>query len=68
RFRHGFLSFLQLKGETELYQWVKESTRSPNTMVDRITPRPTPDVAERVKQHTGWDDKAPVMGEAFIQW
>ncbi|EFE52394.1 mannitol dehydrogenase domain protein [Providencia rettgeri DSM 1131] len=68
RFRHGFLSFLQLKGETELYQWVKENTRSPNTMVDRITPRPTPDVAERVKQHTGWDDKAPVMGEAFIQW
>lgn len=68
RFRHGFLSFLQLKGEKELYQWVKEHTRSPNTMVDRITPRPTPDVAERVKQHTGWDDKAPVMGEAFIQW
>ncbi|EHZ6870586.1 mannitol dehydrogenase family protein [Providencia rettgeri] len=68
RFRHGFLSFLQLKGETELYQWVKENTRSPNTMVDRITPRPTPDVAERVKQHTGWDDKAPVMGEVFIQW
>lgn len=68
RFRHGFLSFLQLKGEDELYQWVKEHTRSPNTMVDRITPRPTSDVAERVKQHTGWDDKAPVMGEAFIQW
>ncbi|UBX49916.1 mannitol dehydrogenase family protein [Providencia alcalifaciens] len=68
RFRHGFLSFLELKGEKELYQWVKEHTRSPNTMVDRITPRPTPDVAERVKQHTGWDDKAPVMGEAFIQW
>ncbi|MFD1091851.1 D-arabinitol 4-dehydrogenase [Providencia vermicola] len=68
RFRHGFLSFLQLKGENDLYQWVKDHTRSPNTMVDRITPRPTPDVAERVKQHTGWDDKAPVMGEAFIQW
>ncbi|MBV2191253.1 D-arabinitol 4-dehydrogenase [Providencia rettgeri] len=68
RFRHGFLSFLQLKGERELYQWVKEHTRSPNTMVDRITPRPTSDVAERVKQQTGWDDKAPVMGEAFIQW
>lgn len=68
RFRHGFLSFLQLKGEDELYQWVKDHTRSPNTMVDRITPRPTPDVAERVKQHTNWDDKAPVMGEAFIQW
>ena len=68
RFRHGFLSFLQLKGESELYEWVKNQTRSPNTMVDRITPRPTPDVAERVKQQTGWDDRAPVMGESFIQW
>nr|WP_314265892.1 D-arabinitol 4-dehydrogenase [uncultured Moellerella sp.] len=68
RFRHGFLSFLQLKGETALYEWVKTKTRSPNTMVDRITPRPTPDVAERVKAQTGWDDKAPVMGESFIQW
>ena len=68
RFRHGFLSFLQAKGESDLYEWVKTQTRSPNTMVDRITPRPTPDVAERVKQQTGWDDKAPVMGESFIQW
>ncbi|MCW2255153.1 D-arabinitol 4-dehydrogenase [Providencia alcalifaciens] len=68
RFRHGFLSFLKLKGDTALYEWVKTQTRSPNTMVDRITPRPTPDVAERVKAQTGWDDKAPVMGELFIQW
>jgi D-arabinitol 4-dehydrogenase len=37
-------------------------------MVDRITPRPTPDVAERVHAATGWDDQAPVMGESFIQW
>jgi D-arabinitol 4-dehydrogenase len=37
-------------------------------MVDRITPRPTPDVAERVKAATGWDDRAAVMGESFIQW
>ena len=37
-------------------------------MVDRITPRPTPDVAERVKAATGRDDKAALMGESFIQW
>jgi D-arabinitol 4-dehydrogenase len=37
-------------------------------MVDRITPRPTPDVRERVKAATGFDDACPVMGEAFIQW
>ena len=37
-------------------------------MVDRITPRPPPDLAERVQAATGCDDRAPVMGERFIQW
>jgi D-arabinitol 4-dehydrogenase len=37
-------------------------------MVDRITPRPTPEVAERVVAATGWNDAAPVMSESFIQW
>jgi D-arabinitol 4-dehydrogenase len=37
-------------------------------MVDRITPRPTPDVRERVRGATGIDDAAALMGESFIQW
>jgi D-arabinitol 4-dehydrogenase len=37
-------------------------------MVDRITPRPTPAVAERVLAATGIDDPAALMGESFIQW
>jgi len=68
RFRHGFLAFLQAKGEHALYDWVRDNTTSPNTMVDRITPRPTPDVAERVLAATGINDAVPVMGESFIQW
>nr|PIN53536.1 D-arabinitol 4-dehydrogenase [Serratia marcescens] len=68
RFRHGFLSFLQAKGEQGLHDWVQQYTTSPNTMVDRITPRPTPDVAERVLTVTGIKDAVPVMGESFIQW
>jgi D-arabinitol 4-dehydrogenase len=47
---------------------VVQNTSSPNAMVDRITPRPAPDVAERVKRATGWNDAAPVMSESFIQW
>jgi D-arabinitol 4-dehydrogenase len=35
---------------------VKANTASPNAMVDRITPRPTPDVRERVLAATGVDD------------
>ena len=68
RFRNGFLTFLQLGQDTELHQWVRDQTTSPNTMVDRITPRPTADIAERVREVTGVEDRAPVMGEAFIQW
>ncbi len=68
RARAGLMQFMDALGDTALKQWVQENTSSPNAMVDRITPRPTPDVAERVKVATGWDDHASVMGESFIQW
>lgn len=68
RSRGGLLQFIDALGDTALKAWVQEHTRSPNAMVDRITPRPTPDVAQRVKAATGWDDQAALMGESFIQW
>jgi D-arabinitol 4-dehydrogenase len=68
RSRSGLLQFLELVGDTELLLWVEAHTSSPNAMVDRITPRPTPAVAERVKAATGIDDSAALMGESFIQW
>jgi D-arabinitol 4-dehydrogenase len=68
RSRAGLLQFIGLVGDDGLARWVETNTASPNAMVDRITPRPTPDVAERVKAAMGWADAAPVMGESFIQW
>ena len=68
RFRDGLIEFLTLTGKTDVLQWVKENTTCPNTMVDRITPRPAADLPERIKEQTGIEDKAPVMGETFIQW
>ncbi|EJE49826.1 mannitol-1-phosphate/altronate dehydrogenase [Acidovorax sp. CF316] len=68
RSRGGLLQFIDALGDAALKAWVQEHTSSPNAMVDRITPRPTPDVAERVKAATGWDDQAALMGESFIQW
>ncbi|MFM0059540.1 mannitol dehydrogenase family protein [Paraburkholderia phytofirmans] len=68
RFHAGMSEFLERRGASELAQWFDDNTASPSSMVDRITPRPTPDVRERVKAATGVDDAAPVMGEAFIQW
>jgi len=68
RFHAGMREFLTQRGATTLLAWFDANTTCPDSMVDRITPRPTPDVRERVKIATGIDDACPVMGEAFIQW
>ncbi|MCM5680123.1 mannitol dehydrogenase family protein [Schlegelella sp. S2-27] len=68
RFRAGLLEFLERRDEPGLLDWVAAHTTCPNGMVDRITPRPSPDVAERVRLVTGRHDAVPVMGESFIQW
>jgi D-arabinitol 4-dehydrogenase len=68
RFRAGLLEFLERRGEPRLRDWVLASTACPSAMVDRITPRPPPDVAARVRAATGEDDRAALMAESFIQW
>jgi D-arabinitol 4-dehydrogenase len=68
RSRGGLLQFVEMTGEMDLLAWVLVHTSSPNAMVDRITPRPTPAVRERVLAATGVDDAAALMGESFIQW
>lgn len=67
RFRRGLLRFLDA-ADPALGEWVRANTTSPCTMVDRITPRPPPELKERVRQATGRDDQAPVMSESFMQW
>ena len=68
RFRKGLLEFIGLTGDTALLAWVEANTTCPNAMVDRITPRPPPELRERVLKATGRDDAAAVTGESFIQW
>lgn len=68
RFRANLLAFLDLAGEAGLRAWAEAHTTCPNAMVDRITPRPPPELRERVRAATGRDDAAPVGGESFIQW
>lgn len=68
RFRGGLLEFIGLAGDADLLSWIGENTRCPNAMVDRITPRPPPELRARVKAATGRDDAAAVTGESFIQW
>lgn len=68
RFHDGLVEFLHLTGKTAVIDWLAANATCPNTMVDRITPRPAADLPARIKAKTGIDDKAPVMGETFIQW
>ncbi len=68
RFHDGLVEFLQLTGKRAVIAWLAANATCPNTMVDRITPRPASDLPARIKAQTGIDDKAPVMGETFIQW
>lgn len=68
RFRGGLLEFLDRRGEAAVQRFVLEQTTCPSSMVDRITPRPSADVAQRVRAATGFDDACPVMAESFIQW
>ncbi|OOG58812.1 D-arabinitol 4-dehydrogenase [Polaromonas sp. C04] len=68
RFRAGLLEFIERSGDAALRGWVDANTACPNAMVDRITPRPPPELRERVRRATGWIDAAPVTAESFIQW
>jgi D-arabinitol 4-dehydrogenase len=68
RFRAGLLAFLQAADDLPLFEWTHANTSFPNAMVDRITPRPPPELRERVRAATGWDDAAAITGESFIQW
>jgi len=68
RSRKGLVQFLTALQRPELLAWVQANTSSPNAMVDRITPRPTAAVIERVQAATGVHDPAALMGERFIQW
>ena len=66
--RHGLLQFAGALGDAQLRAWVEAHCSFPNTMVDRITPRPNAAVRERVRVATGEVDNAALMSEDWLQW
>ncbi|MDO5057664.1 MAG: mannitol dehydrogenase family protein [Lautropia sp.] len=68
RFREGLRDFAQKAGATDVLAWLDTNTTCPNSMVDRITPRPPAELKARVKAATGRDDVAPVTAEHYLQW
>jgi mannitol 2-dehydrogenase len=51
-----------------LADWVAEHTRFPSSMVDRITPATTLEMAAAVRRDFGVDDRWPVVAEPFTAW
>ncbi|OBG55191.1 MULTISPECIES: mannitol dehydrogenase family protein [unclassified Mycobacterium] len=51
-----------------LARWMREHTKFPNSMVDRITPATTPAAIERLHNEFGVRDAWPVVAEPFAMW
>jgi D-arabinitol 4-dehydrogenase len=68
RVQRALRAYLALAGDAGLIAWMDANTSFPNTMVDRITPVPSPALLERVRAATGHEDLAAVGCERYIQW
>jgi len=54
--------------DPELAEWVGEHVQFPSSMVDRITPSTTLEMAEEVRRDFGVNDRWPVVAEPFTAW
>ncbi|WBB67716.1 mannitol dehydrogenase family protein [Micromonospora sp. WMMD812] len=59
---------LAASAEPALGEWIAGSVSFVTTMVDRITPRTTPDDVRAVAELTGHEDAVPVVTEPFTEW
>lgn len=54
--------------DPSLAQWIDERARFPSSMVDRITPATTLQMAAEVRRDFGINDRWPVVAEPFTAW
>lgn len=65
--QRNFNAYLDLMGCQCLARWVYKNVTFPCSMVDRITPRATPDLQIDIAKRFGEQAVGPVMAEDFIQ-
>jgi fructuronate reductase len=53
---------------TDLVGWMESACAFPNSMVDRIVPTPTDELAQQANKALGLRDAAPVGTETFWEW
>jgi mannitol 2-dehydrogenase len=54
--------------DPKLAEWVAKHSRFPSSMVDRITPATTLEMAAEVRRDFGVNDRWPVVAEPFSAW
>jgi D-arabinitol 4-dehydrogenase len=66
--RRNLLAYLAVTGQDELAAWTQENAAFPCSMVDRITPRTTPELIKDISDYAGFEAVQPIGAEAFVQW
>ena len=64
----NFRSYLAACGDHDLLAWIEQNTSFPCSMVDRITPKPKPELADEISAKFGVNNVQAVLSEDFIQW
>lgn len=68
KLKSNFLAYLNLLGDAALITWVEGNATFPCSMVDRITPRGSPELGAEIQAIFGTKVDAPIIAEDFIQW
>ena len=65
--RTAFTTFARMRAP-DLGDWIAQTVKFPNSMVDRITPATTDADREALRSQFAIDDRWPVVCEPFVQW
>lgn len=64
----NFRLYLKAIGDAILTSWVENNVSFPACMVDRITPRPVPELNKETERLFGIGNSTTILAEDFIQW
>lgn len=63
-----FLAYLYQTNQCEMADWVRDNVKFPSCMVDRITPRTTPQLCEEIGRRYPHYMHNPVQTEEYSKW
>ena len=64
----NFGQYLELMGDDEVAGWIAQNASFPNSMVDRITPKPPVIDVQELEAEIGCDLGPVIVAEDFVQW